>query len=285
MASIFWRLLHLIELIVKNQKSIGTIFAKYEIIFIALSLNSSQINNLIKYIKMIKQKYTAFCILIFILTNVSAQVNQFDEKGERHGAWKKTFENTDQTKYEGFFERGKEVGTFKFYKLVAGKSALSATREFLPNSEMINVKFFSSRGKLISEGMMRDKLFFGKWIYYHNKVKGIMMTEHYNDSGVLDGEKLVYYENGQVAEKAVYVNGLIDGISIWFSPNGKILKEFTYDNGQLHGMAKYYDITGQLLVEGAYQNDKKHGIWKYYDNGNFTEEKDYTTYSKNPKKQ
>ncbi len=235
---------------------------------------------------MIKQNFIVFLILTFILTNVSAQVvNQLDENGERHGPWKKTFEKTDQPKYEGVFEHGKEVGTFKFYKLVSGKSSLSATREFLPDSDMINVKFFSSKGKLISEGMMRDKIFVGKWIYYHNKVKGILMTENYNDSGVLEGEKLVYYENGQVAEQAVYVNGLIEGISTWYSPEGKLLKEFTYNNGQLHGMAKYYDKAGQLLAEGVYKNDKKHGIWKYYEKGDLTEEKDYTTYSKNPKKQ
>lgn len=235
---------------------------------------------------MIKQKYILFLFLTFILTNVSAQsINQLDGKGERHGFWKKNFEETDQPKYEGTFEHGKEIGTFKFYKLVDGKSKLSATREFFVNSDKIQVKFFSSKGKLISEGMMRDKIFIGKWVYYQNKSKGILMTENYNDQGVLEGEKLVYYENGQVAEKAYYLNGQIDGISTWYSPNGKLLKEFNYTNGQLHGMAKYYDKDGRLLAEGTYKNDKKHGIWKYYANGALTEEKDFTTYSKNPKKQ
>jgi antitoxin component YwqK of YwqJK toxin-antitoxin module len=53
----------------------------------------------------------------------------------------------------------------------------------------------------------------------------------------------------------------------------------------LDGVSKYYDKDGQLLAEGTYRNDKKHGIWKYYENGELTEEKDFTTYSKNPKKQ
>ncbi len=235
---------------------------------------------------MIKQNIVLCVILTFILTNVSAQsVNQLDEKGERHGFWMKNFDKTDQPKYEGTFEHGKEVGTFKFYKLVEGKSKLSATREFLPNSEKINVKFFSSTGKLISEGMMNDKLFIGKWVYYQNKTKGILMTENYNDKGILEGEKLVYYENGKVAERSIYVNGEIDGISTWYSEKGIVLKEFTYKNGLLHGMAKYYDNDGKLLAEGNYKNDKKHGTWKYYENGEFKEEKDFTVYSKNPKKQ
>ena len=235
---------------------------------------------------MIKQKIITFFILTLILTKVSAQsINQFDEKGQRHGPWKDNFEKTTEPRYEGTFDHGKEVGTFKFYKLVDGKSKLSATREFLPNSDKINVKFFSSKGKLISEGVMKGKIFIGKWVYYHNNSDRIMTIEHYNDNGVLEGEKLVYYETGQVAEKSNYVNGEIDGISLWYAPNGKVLKEFSYKNGILDGVSKYYNDAGQLLAEGAYRNDKKHGIWKYYENGKLTEEKDFTTYSKNPKKQ
>lgn len=231
------------------------------------------------------KSFASIVMFFTVLLGFSQQINQLDANGERHGFWKKNFENTDQPKYEGTFEHGKEVGTFKFYKLVDGKSKLSATREFLPDNHKINVKFFSSKGKPISEGMMNDKLFVGKWTYYHNKKDGIMMIENYNDKGVLEGEKLVFYENGQTAEKSTYVNGEIDGISLWYSPNGNILKEFQYKNGLLHGISKYYDKDGKLLAEGAYKNDKKHGIWKYYENGQLTEEKDFTIRSKNPYKQ
>jgi antitoxin component YwqK of YwqJK toxin-antitoxin module len=223
--------------------------------------------------------------LFFAIGTTAQTMNQLDEKGERHGSWKANFDKTNEPRYEGTFEHGKEVGTFKFYKLVDGKSKLSATREFIPGSDKINVKFFSSKGKIISEGMMKDKLFIGKWTYYQNKSNGILTIENYNDKGILEGERMVYYENGQVAEKSIYVNGEIDGTSMWYSPNGKALKEFTYKNGELHGMAKYYDKDGVILAEGIYRNDKKHGIWKYYENGKLTEEKDFTTYSKNPIKQ
>lgn len=235
---------------------------------------------------MIKQNILVIITLTLYLTNVTAQtINQLDDKGLRHGVWQKNFEKTDQPKYEGTFDHGKEIGTFKFFKLVEGKSKLSATREFIPNSDKIEVKFFSSTGKLISEGMMKGKLFIGKWIYYQNKTKGVLSTENYDDKGVLQGEKLVFYEKGQIGEKSFYVNGKIDGISTWYSENGHILKEFTYKNGLLDGISKYYDQNGKILVEGNYRNDKKHGIWNYYENGVKTEEKDFTSYSKNPKKQ
>lgn len=212
-------------------------------------------------------------------------INHLDEEGNRHGLWRKNFEHTTQPRYEGVFEHGKEIGLFKFYKLDGPKSVLSATREFNPDSDDILVKFYSSKGKIISEGQMIGKLFVGKWVYYHNKTNAIMTVEHYNDKGKLEGERLVYYPNGQMAEQSNYVNGLLQGASKVFSENGVVIKEFTYKDDELHGMSKYYNADGQLLTEGAYRNDQKHGIWKYYENGTLTEEKDFTVYSKNPVKQ
>ncbi|MBO3097444.1 toxin-antitoxin system YwqK family antitoxin [Gelidibacter pelagius] len=236
---------------------------------------------------MIKQNIFFLFFLTVFLTDSYAQnsVNQLDQDGERHGFWKVHFEQTDQPRYEGTFDHGKEVGMFKFYKLDGNKSVLSATREFDPNSDNIIVKFYSSKGKLISEGQMINKLFVGKWVYYHNKTKGIMTVEHYSDKGQLEGEKLVYYPNGQMAEQSYYINGKIDGVSKVFSEKGVLIKEFTYENDVLHGMSKYYDADGKMLAEGAYRNDQKHGIWKFYEKGVLTEEKDFTVYSKNPMKQ
>lgn len=231
-------------------------------------------------------KPLVFILLFLTNINVFAQeINQFDTNGERNGVWKKNFENTNQPRYEGEFKHGKEIGVFKFYKLVDKKSVLSATKEFNENDHKANVKFFSSTGKLISEGQMDGKAFIGKWIYYHNKINAVMSTETYNDKGQLDGEKLVYYENGQIAEKSNYVNGKQEGLSTWYSEDGVVLKEFLYENNELHGMSKYYDNKGQLIAEGAYKKGQKHGIWKYYTDGKLTDEKDFTPKSKNQKKQ
>lgn len=236
---------------------------------------------------MIKQNLFFLLFLTLFLTDAVAQdtKNQVDKDGERHGFWSVNFDKTDQPRYEGTFEHGKEVGTFKFYKLDRNKSVLSATREFVPNSNDILVKFYSSKGKLISEGQMINKLFVGKWVYYHNKTNGIMTVEHYNDQGQLEGEKSVYYPNGQMAEQSHYVHGKLEGVSKVFSEKGVLIKEFTYKDDILHGMSKYYDADGTMLAEGAFKNDKKHGIWKYYEKGVLTEEKDFTVYSKNPMKQ
>ena len=217
-------------------------------------------------------------ILIFLATisTFSQEINQLDAKGERNGIWKKNFDGTDQPRYEGEFKHGKEIGTFKFYKLVEKKSVLSATKEFNANDNIASVKFYSSTGKLISEGKMNGQLFIGKWTYYHNKTNAVMSMENYNENGNLNGEKLVYYENGQIAEKSNYVNGKQEGLSIWYSEIGVVLKEFQYENDELHGLSKYYDNKGQLIAEGSYRRGQKHGIWKYYTEGKLTEEKNFS---------
>ncbi|MCK8479605.1 toxin-antitoxin system YwqK family antitoxin [Psychroserpens algicola] len=228
---------------------------------------------------------------IFILTLLSLNsvaqnaVNQFDENGKRHGIWRKYFDKTKQLRYEGQFDHGKEIDTFRFYTLNRGKSVLSATKVFNLNDDTASVKFLSSKGKLISEGQMKGKLYIGKWVYYHNKSEAVMSTEYYNESGELDGEKFVYYPNGKTAEKSNYSNGKLHGESIWYAENGNILKEFQYKDDELNGVSKYFDADGNLKAEGTYRDGLKHGIWNYYEGGKLVKTKDHTKRSKNPKKQ
>lgn len=231
--------------------------------------------------------YFFIYILTVLSLNSYAQntVNQFDKDGKRHGVWRKFYDKTKELRYEGQFDHGKEIGTFKYYTLNKGKSVLSATKEFNKLNNTSTVKFLSSKGKLISEGQMNGKLYNGKWIYYHNKSDAIMSTEYYNDDGLLEGEKLVFYPNGKIAEKANYVAGKLEGPSIWYAENGKVLKAFQYKDDELNGVSTYYDADGNITAEGAYRNGLKHGIWNYYEGGKLSKTTDHTKRSKNPKKQ
>ena len=131
---------------------------------------------------------------------------------------------------------------------------------------------------------MKVKDYIGEWKYYHKNSKQIMIIEHYNNQGNLQGERFVYYNNGVVAQKEFYEDGKLHGPSISYSESGVVIKEFLYANGELHGLSKFYNAEGKLITEGHYKNDKKHGIWKYYNNGRLVKKKDFTRYSKNPYK-
>jgi antitoxin component YwqK of YwqJK toxin-antitoxin module len=231
-------------------------------------------------------KHFTLLILFFISTTISAQdINQFDAHGKRHGIWKKTFEGTIQVRYEGEFSHGKEIGLFKFYKLIKKESVLTATKQFNESDNTADVKFLSSRGKVISEGKMNGKLYVGKWMYYHNNSNKIMTLETYDNEGRLQGKRIVFYENGQLAEEVNYEEGSIEGVSKWYSLKGTVLKEFVYKNNELHGIAKNYNGKGEILTEGSYQRGKKTGVWKYYEEGKLVKQKDFTYIPKYKKKQ
>ena len=230
-------------------------------------------------------KFIHFIIITFITTLVSAQdINQFDANGKRHGIWKKHFDNTQILRYEGEFNHGKEIGLFKFYKNIKKKAVLTATKQFNETDNKAYVKFFTSRGKVISEGEMNGKTYIGEWKYYQKRNDKLLILEYFDNYGILDGERLVYYENGQIAEKQFYKTGKLEGESVWYSERNVVLKQFIYVDGELHGKAKFYNPKGELVSEGQYKRDKKHGVWKYYEEGELVDEKDFTYKPKYVKK-
>ncbi|MBP92546.1 MAG: preprotein translocase YidC [Flavobacteriaceae bacterium] len=230
-------------------------------------------------------KQTLLVLALLVGFSSFAQtLNQFDADRKRHGKWKKNFDGTDVIRYEGTFEHGKEIGVFKFYKNIKEEAILTATREFNSNNNTAKVTFYGSNGIVISEGMMQNKLYIGDWKYYHSNGTQLMTFEHYSPKGLLEGEKLVYYLSGQIAENARYENGKRHGKTINYAENGTVIKEQHYKMGDLHGKAKFFDESGTLLVEGLYKNNQKHGLWKYYENGVLKEEKDFTPKSNNPYK-
>ncbi|WP_346881540.1 toxin-antitoxin system YwqK family antitoxin [uncultured Algibacter sp.] len=224
-------------------------------------------------------KFSKLLLIMLLFANTfmfSQNINQFDANGKRHGIWKKHFRGTQVIRYEGAFSHGKEMGLFKFYKNIRKKAVLSATKLFNDTNNIADVKFLASNGKVISEGQMHGKAYIGTWKYYQKNSNVLLILEHYNDKGLLDGERLVNYSSGKIAEKQNYKAGKLEGASVWYSEKNIVLKEFMYVNGELHGISKFYDPKGNLITEGAYKRDKKHGIWKYYQNGELIDEKDFT---------
>lgn len=210
-----------------------------------------------------------------IIAHAQEKINQLDSEGRRHGLWKKYYdEDENQLRYEGTFEHGREKGLFRFYQ--PGQDHPAATKLFSVENDTVEVKFFTQRKNLISEGKMKDSLRIGLWKYYHQNSDKLMMTENYKN-GNLEGEKITYYENGTPAERSFYSNGQLEGEKIMYSVKGVVLEHLTYTNGELHGPAKFYNGKGELVTEGNYKNDRHYGVWKYYENGKLKQEKDFSS--------
>lgn len=227
-------------------------------------------------IKLMKKlNFLIFFPILLMCANVFSQseINQMDAQGERHGVWKKKYPGTDQLRYEGTFEHGKEVGEFKFY-CADCKDNPTVVKNFNFKDDIAEVKFFTIKGKLVSEGKMDSKDRIGEWVYYHEKSNDVMTREHY-ENGQLYGKMITYYPNGKITEETDYKNGIKDGEDNYYSPDGILLKKLLYRDDELHGAALYYDANGNVIIEGFYKNGKKHGLWKYYENGSVVLEETY----------
>ena len=227
---------------------------------------------------MIKQNIFLGLIFTITLTTSFAQksVNQYDNNGERHGFWTKNYDGTDQKRYEGNFQNGKEIGIFKFYKLKNGKSVLSATKKFSTDNDIAWVTFYTSSKKVVSEGKMDGKKFVGKWTYYHKNSDKVMIEEHYNDQGLLNGKRLVFYENGNIAEDTTYKNGKLNGEAKWYTKVKQFIRTVMYIDGERNGQTINYDGKGNKASEGLYKDDQKIGVWNYYKEGVLSKKIDHT---------
>lgn len=227
---------------------------------------------------MIKQKLFFVLIFTITLTKIAAQksVNQLDNDGKRHGYWTKNFYQTNQKRYEGNFKHGKEIDTFKYYRLNNGISVLSAIKVFNEADSISKVTFYASNSKVISTGQMNGKRYIGEWVFYHKNSNEVMTKENYNSQGLLDGAKQIYFKNGVLAEDSNYLNGKLNGKYKWYSDKKILLKEAVYKDDKLNGLVINYDSTGRKLSEGYYSMDNKSGIWFYYMDGLLKKEVDHT---------
>jgi antitoxin component YwqK of YwqJK toxin-antitoxin module len=204
---------------------------------------------------------------------VSAQSdnNKIDSNGKRHGVWKKYYANK-QLRYQGAFDHGIEVGTFKFYCETC-KDQPEVIKEFEKNGTAL-VQFYSKDGKLMSEGKMEGKNKIGVWLFYAEESTKPIMRENYK-IGVLDGEKLMYYPDGSITEKLYYVDGVQEGESFFYSPKGIVLKQLTFSNDKLNGPATYRDASGNITMKGTYKDGHNYGTWIFYKNGRVLFDKTY----------
>ena len=214
---------------------------------------------------MLKRLFLIPFLFHVLLLSGQSSINQFDEKGERHGVWRKYY-NNDRLRYSGTFEHGKEVGVFKFYSASNSDNPV-IVKEYNGSNDLADVRFYTPSGVLESEGKMRGKKREGKWLYYHEDGKSVMSEENYvNDK--LEGEYKTFYPTGEPTETATYKNGLLHGNYKKYSIKGFLYQDFNYSEGKLNGMAIYYSRkTGDLIKKGPFKDDQRVGTWENYVDG------------------
>ena len=104
----------------------------------------------------------------------------------------------------------------------------------------------------------------GTWREFYPDGKTPRKAETYGPAGKLLGDRLTYFENGQVQSRQPFLNGFMAGVAQEFFPSGKVRKETTYVRSALQGPFKEYREDGTLAVSGQYRNSRQSGAWTYY---------------------
>ena len=222
-------------------------------------------------------KRTAFLIFLFLIcfsSSFAQETNKSDADGKKHGLWKGVHAESKRPRYEGTFEHGKEVGTFRFFDDTKA-GTLIATREFRQDGSVYNI-FFNQKGGKVSEGKLMNKQYEGEWKYYHENSDAVMTLEQYK-KGKLAGKRTVFYKNGKLAEETTYVDGIKNGPYKKYAENEKsiVLEEVTFVNGKEHGEAIYRNADGTIASKGRYEDGQKKGAWEFYKNGKLDKKEKY----------
>ncbi|GLR17851.1 toxin-antitoxin system YwqK family antitoxin [Portibacter lacus] len=112
----------------------------------------------------------------------------------------------------------------------------------------------------------KDSLKFGTYTSFTED--GNLFEESHFKKGTLDGERLIYFPNGEVEIQEHYVKGEIDGLYRTFYENGQVNLEANYVAGKMEGVVKRYYSSGEILEEVTFVNNEENGPFKeYYKNG------------------
>lgn len=226
---------------------------------------------------MIKNNINCFILFFVFVLNSSViaqtEFSQLDKNGNKHGVWKGFYPESKRMRYQGTFEHGKEIGVFNFYDDTKAQSII-ATREFKSKDNSVYTIFYDQKKNKVSEGKVVNRLYEGKWIYYHQGSIEIMTIEYYK-KGKLEGLRSVFYPSSKIAEEANFVHGIKHGKYKKYSEKDNVvLEDSHYKNGEYDGHAIYRDPLGNVVAEGEYIKGKKEGMWQFYENGKFVSEED-----------
>lgn len=96
-------------------------------------------------------------------------------------------------------------------------------------------------------------------------------------NGLLTGDFIEYYENGEKLLEGKYSNNQKNGKWYMFNDKGAKWKQETYKDGVLEGeYVEWYANTGRTKEKGNFRKNKKTGKWStYYTNGQKESEGDY----------
>ena len=162
-----------------------------------------------------------------------------------------------QIKIQGHTKEGKRNGEFKAFL----KNAKSAGSVIYKDGKIIKstlIKAMKNNASFPPVDNINYKLdtthTLGK-VEFENGLLRIYFI--FNKNGLLDGNSIEYYEEGNIESIVPYKNNVVEGLVITYYENGNIKEEVNYKNDNMNGEAKSYDENGKLNGRTIFKDDIK----------------------------
>ena len=162
-----------------------------------------------------------------------------------------------QIKIQGSYKEGKRDGEFKTF-LKNGKSAgfiIYKDGKIIKSTLVKAMKDNASFSPISYVNYDLDTSYSIGGVDFPNKL--LKRYRMYDKKGVLNGNSIRYYEEGNIQSIFPYKNNLVEGLVIRYYENGNIKEEVNYKNDKMNGEAKSYDENGKLNGRTIFKDDIK----------------------------
>ena len=162
-----------------------------------------------------------------------------------------------QIKIQGHTKEGKRNGEFKAFL----KNAKSAGSVIYKDGKIIKstlIKAMKNNASFPPVDNINYKLDTTHTLGKVEFENGLLRTYFiFNKNGLLDGNSIEYYEEGNIESLVPYKNNVVEGLVITYYENGNIKEEVNYKNDNMNGEAKSYDENGKLNGRTIFKDDIK----------------------------
>ena len=162
-----------------------------------------------------------------------------------------------QIKIQGSYKEGMRNGEFKTF-LKNGKSTgfiIYKDGKIIKSTLVKTMKDNASFSPISYANYDLDTSYSIGGVDFPNKL--LKRYRMYDKKGVLNGNSISYYEEGNIQSIFPYKNNLIEGLVIRYYENGNIKEEVNYKNDKMNGEAKSYDENGKLNGRTIFKDDIK----------------------------
>ena len=139
--------------------------------------------------------------------------------------------------------------------------------------EGLHETFFTDNNGKCEESNYKSGVLRGEQIFYYENGQ-VRERRNFDETGSFTGVFKSYFETGHLKSEGQYTNGAMDGKWKFFYKSGNIKEIIFYKNNVENGPFIEYHENGKIAAEGTYINELENGLLKIYDDkGNLSMQK------------